>query len=452
VISKNILLSLQAKFNLSTRLNETLNYQYMCRKIVLFAAILVIIPSFVLSQNSTNSPYTRYGYGLLADKSFAPQRAMGGIGYGLRNSQFINPMNPASYSALDSLTFMFDMGVSGQMGWLTDDVNKDQRLNGNIDYIALQFPLMAKMGFGIGLEQISSVGYKYGDAELLPNGGYKLNVNQGTGGLSQIYGALSYDLFERLSVGLKFGYLFGSVNHETSVQLDVSSSIPSVTRDTIFSNGLTYELGLQYHHPIGKYETLVIGAVYTPKIRLNGKVTKITLPSTENTYNVSRDSVFELPESYGLGLSYNKLNKLTLGADVQYQRWASAKFYDTKDAFNDRLKINAGGEIIPNIMSGNYFNRIRYRAGLSYSKSYLVAEGASGTANEGLSSGYKEYGASVGIGFPMPMIEKRRSFLNLALGYNLVQPDINTFPKEQYFKLTVSYTFNELWFFKRKVQ
>ena len=72
-------------------------------KLVFLGIILGIIPCTVFAQNSTNSPHTRYGYGYLADKAFISQRGMGGIGYGLRNSQIINPMNPASFSNIDSL-------------------------------------------------------------------------------------------------------------------------------------------------------------------------------------------------------------------------------------------------------------------------------------------------------------------------------------------------------------
>jgi len=71
-------------------------------KIVLLGIIMTIIPCIAFAQNGTNSPYTRYGYGILADKAFISQRGMGGIGYGLRNSQLINPMNPASFSSVDS--------------------------------------------------------------------------------------------------------------------------------------------------------------------------------------------------------------------------------------------------------------------------------------------------------------------------------------------------------------
>jgi hypothetical protein len=67
----------------------------------------------------------------------------------------------------------------------------------------------------------------------------------------------------------------------------------------------------------------------------------------------------------------------------------------------------------------------------------------------GKKGGYDEYGVSLGLGVPM---NDRRSFLNFAFEYTTIQPELKTLIKEQYFKITVSYTFNELWFFKRKVQ
>jgi hypothetical protein len=348
-------------------------------------------------------------------------------------------MNPASFSNVDSMTFMLDMGITGQMGWFEEGPNKDKKMNGNLEYIALQFPLLRKMGISAGLEPISYVGYRYG--ELLDNN-TALSLYEGTGGLSQVYGALSYDFLDRFSVGVKFAYLFGNLSREKRVE--IAGGNPSLWRDTISANGLTYELGLQYHQEIGKHQTLVIGAVYSPKIRPNVKTSYMEILGNRILeYSSSRDSVFELPESYGLGFSYTKLNKLTLGADVSYQKWGSAKYYDKSDTLSNRLKFNLGGEIIPNLMSNRYFNRVRYRAGLSFAKSYIVAE------NLDLQSGYKEYGVNVGFGFPMT---DRRSFINMAFEYSLLSPNINTFVKEQYFKLTFSYTFNELWFFKRRVQ
>ena len=213
--------------------------------------------------------------------------------------------------------------------------------------------------------------------------------------------------------------------------------------DTLRSNGILFDLGLQYHQSVGKNKFITLGAVYSPKMRINTvlrrHVDSSSGQSVGSESRVSRDSVFEMPETYGFGFTYNQLSKLTVGADVLYQRWKDAKYYDQRNVFNDRLKVNAGVEIIPNYATNSLLNRIRYRAGLSYTNSYLQIK----------NSGYNEYGVNVGFGIPMV---DRRSFLNLAFEYSLIRPKTNVLVNEQYFRVSLGYTFNELWFFKRKVQ
>ena len=142
----------------------------------------------MMAQNSTNSPYTRFGYGMQADRSFAAGRAMGGIGYGLRSARQINPMNPASYTGMDSLTFLFDGGISAQMSWFNDGTHRQRDLNGGFNYAAMQFPLHRRLAVSIGLLPFSSVGYNYtapsqGDSRYT-------DLFSGTGGLNEIYGGM----------------------------------------------------------------------------------------------------------------------------------------------------------------------------------------------------------------------------------------------------------------------
>ena len=66
-------------------------------------------------ESSTLSPYSQYGLGVLADQSLGFSRGMAGVGIGLRNGHQINMQNPASYSAVDSLTMLFDLGLSGKI-------------------------------------------------------------------------------------------------------------------------------------------------------------------------------------------------------------------------------------------------------------------------------------------------------------------------------------------------
>ena len=81
-------------------------------KIFFLGFVLVLLNQVSIGQNNTNSPYTRFGYGDISDTNSGEQRAMGGISFGSRTKHGINVVNPASYSAVDSMTFMFDVGVS----------------------------------------------------------------------------------------------------------------------------------------------------------------------------------------------------------------------------------------------------------------------------------------------------------------------------------------------------
>ena len=86
--------------------------------------LLFLLPAAVLAAAATaqnvTTPYSMYGYGILGDRATSMQRQMGGVGYAMNSGRQINVMNPASYAAIDSLTFLFDLGadmsMSGQEG------------------------------------------------------------------------------------------------------------------------------------------------------------------------------------------------------------------------------------------------------------------------------------------------------------------------------------------------
>ena len=75
-------------------------------KLLLAAAFL----ASAAASAQTSSPYSMYGYGIIGDRATSLQRQMGGVGYAMNSGRQINVMNPASYAAIDSLTFLFDIG------------------------------------------------------------------------------------------------------------------------------------------------------------------------------------------------------------------------------------------------------------------------------------------------------------------------------------------------------
>ncbi|MDR3268954.1 MAG: hypothetical protein LBT83_07800 [Tannerella sp.] len=409
-------------------------------KVKIILGILILIQVSMIAQNGTNSPYTRYGYGALADRSFGAGRSMGGIGYGLRSSKQINPMNPASYTSMDSLTFLFDVGASAHFSWFDDGINKQRNLNGNIEYIAMQFPLHKRLAMSVGVLPYSYVGYNFG----VLNEGDVTYMDQfsGTGGLSEVYAGLSMDIWKkRLSLGANISYLFGNIDHRSVTVLSSTTQTATdvYTMKKVNVHNMKFDIGVQYTHPLTKTERLTFGLAYSPKMRL--KTTSYDQETLDASTIVKSDTAwnrgFDLPHSIGAGVSYTKDHKMTLAADVSYEGWSQAYFFDKKE-FNDRIKVVLGGEYIPNNFTRVYLNRVRYRAGLHYSNSYLQIKNV----------GSKEYGASLGAGFPML---DGRSFLNASFEYVTVVPDTKALINEQYFRFTVSYTFNERWFLKMKM-
>ena len=92
-------------------------------------------------QSFLNSPYTRFGLGELYQGGFSQNLALGGITAGYRAQNSINYLNPASYTALDTLSFVFDFGVQG--GWLSVQSNSGSSTTpmAYLDHLAMMFPV-----------------------------------------------------------------------------------------------------------------------------------------------------------------------------------------------------------------------------------------------------------------------------------------------------------------------
>ncbi|MBR3609544.1 MAG: hypothetical protein IKL50_06645, partial [Bacteroidales bacterium] len=99
--------------------------------------ILFVTTFFAKAQ----TPFSMYGLGTLDDFSLGINSGMGGVGYGINNKMQINPKNPASYAAMDSLTFLFDIGMSVEVDWRKEGKLKETQTTANFDYAVAQFPI-----------------------------------------------------------------------------------------------------------------------------------------------------------------------------------------------------------------------------------------------------------------------------------------------------------------------
>ena len=434
--------------------------------LITFLSITVVI---FAQQVGSNSPYSRYGYGLLSNPVVGASEAMGGISYGLRRSQNVNPGNPASYSDLDTLTFIFDLGVSGHFERLKDGINKRDFYNGNLDYVAMQFPLFRNIGASIGLMPYSKTGYNYGGVRSLSNIQY-LESYRGTGGLTQIYAGLAWEAVENLSIGVNFNYLYGKFNH-SSVAAPVSSAALITEKKNSYSiRDMKYDFGLQYRYELDKVRSVTLGAVYTPALHAKADINHSILqyagdpyenpwisPSGEIINDTIKGSSFRFPHTFGLGITYTTRQWL-IGVDGTYQMWKNMEYPDMLDGltadnrFNNVLRINTGMEYVKNPISQNFFERVRFRGGLSYSNSYsnfFVVNPDNGVPTG--TGSYREYGVNVGLGLPFHDYRSGHvSMFNIAFGYYRQQPSVKHLISQDMFKISLNMNINELWFFKRQ--
>ncbi|WP_288241858.1 hypothetical protein [uncultured Bacteroides sp.] len=411
----------------------------------LLVLLLTILSGAMVAQNNTNSPYTRYGYGQLADQGSGNSKAMGGIAYGLRDRYQTNFANPASYTAVDSLTFMFDGGISMQNTNFSNGAVKKNAKNSSFDYITMQFRLSKWGAMSIGLLPYSNVGYSMYESGETEDGTPYVNTFSGEGGLHQLYLGAGFKILKNLSIGANISYLWGDMSRSRYQSFSSNSDIMPLT--TIYGTEVTsYKLdfGAQYTQQFGKKHSATVGVVFSPGHDLgNDSYVQQQLGNSTTGYSTSqRDTTMTMgiPMTLGAGVTYVYDDRLTVGVDVMFQKWNSVTFMNEPDAFCNRAKIALGAEYIPNLMGRSYLAHIKYRLGAYYSQPYYKIDGVR-AANE--------YGVTAGFGLPLP---RSRSVLNISAQYVRTQGKEAQFLNENTLRLCIGVTFNERWFWKRKVE
>lgn len=408
-------------------------------KQLLVLALLLSSSVAMLAQNAM-TPYSRYGYGILQDNATSTQRAMGGVGYAMSSGRQINVMNPASYASIDSLTFLFDMGIGATALWSEENGRSGKDFGGGLDYITMQFPISKYMGASVGLLPFSSVGYSFGN-EIV----HGSNAYEGSGGLNQLYAGLSGRFFNHFSVGANVSYLFGTTIND--IYAYTSEGSTSLFERVMQVRDWRLQIGAQYSFNVDKKNKFTLGAVYTPGKDLLGKTWGMK-------YDIDRDEApdtigftktkgkYSLPSSWGAGISYEWDNRLMAEVDFTYQLWKDAKYSALESfentRFDNRWEVSAGLQYTPK-PRGNYAQRIQYRVGGFYNHDYLMVN----------DNNVKEYGVTAGFGLP---VNGLKTIVNLGFEYRHRQASPQALVKEDYFNITVGVNFNEMWFWKNKIR
>jgi len=410
----------------------------------------------IVAQSGTKSPYSQYGLGILSDQSQGFNRGMSGLFQGFRSGNQVNMQNPASYSAVDSLSMIFDVGVSGQITNFKEGGAKVNAKTANFEYVTALFRIFPKFGASIGLVPYTNVGYSYSTTQQIGSSSTTSTMQfSGEGGLRQAYLGLGYEFFKGFSLGANISYFWGSYKKDITVlSNDDAVKTLSKTYDADVSS-YKLDLGVQYRHSLTKTDELTFGATFGlgHKLGSDPSLTVMTLDGQTGVMSASVDTVhngLSIPMTIGAGIAYSRNKSLFLGVDYQLMRWGAESFpvvnentnnYElVNNYYKDRHKVTVGAEWLPNRMSRRFLNRVQYRIGASYATPYYKINGQDGP---------KELTVSAGFGIPLVNSWNNRSVLNISFQWaNLSAKNLVT---ENSFRVTIGLTFNERWFAKWKV-
>ncbi|MDR2652967.1 MAG: hypothetical protein LBC68_11780 [Prevotellaceae bacterium] len=427
------------------------------RKIlIVFITITTISTNTILAQRDgdafrTYSPYTLYGIGDMYRHGSVANKAMGGINYGSRDPLGINSYNPAALSIQDSLVVMFDFAAGSKNIYSKSSLSTTSANTFYIDYVDFSLRIAPNLTVNVGLSPVSDIGY---DIERKETDPYQINGHgevkytyTGEGGINQLHWGAGYRLLPKLSVGVNMHYYFGSINRYHSMEYVTSSdysNIYSESRTRISKIGFTF--GAQFHTRLNSTTFLTAGAIYQPKTVLPTQKELTTIAvgdiTTDTSRNVSTNvnDIF-MPQTFGLGFTLRKTDKLVIGADYTYQDWTGFNLDGSSQSFTFTAgkshTYNVGAEYTPraNSLKNNY-KRWNYRAGLRYSKTFMTCNGQNITEQ------------SVMLGVGIPLTRRIGSKINAAVEVGQRGTTKSGLIKETFVTFSVGINIFDIWFQK----
>ena len=423
----------------------------------------------VAQSNGSNSPYSRFGLGQLNDQSQGFNRSMGGVAQGLRYGGRVNFQNPASYSAIDSLSFIFDIGMGLKRDMFTQDGNRQSTNNTTFDNINAGFRLLPKLGMSVGFLPFSSIGYTFSRESYVLRDPYSNQIvtqdqgYSGSGGMRQVYLGAGWSPLKGFSVGANAGFLWGEISNGVTQSFSENGTSNTSSYGgllTVYTASLrTWKLDVaaQYTLELDKENELTLGATVGIGHKISGDATMLRISLNGDTILRETSKAFQLPMTYSVGASWRHNKKLTVAADLSFEQWADCvtpkivnegndanltKYVASTGAYTNRYKVNAGAEYIPDRYGNTYFKRINYRFGAYYSTPYLKINGLDGP---------NEMGLTAGIGLPIMNRWNSRSLVNFGVQWSRRSASSSTLITENVFRINIGITFNEPWFMKWRI-
>lgn len=430
----------------------------MCGKWInrLLACVALVLCAWTLSAQTDGtysgfSPYSVYGVGQLHQGGTAWNRSMGGVGIAARNNRFVNIMNPAAVTARDSLSFMSDFGLSGRFSLFSEEGKVNLNTLFNIDDFVISFPLWKHSAFMFGITPYSDVGYNISYSEMDAYTGKQSFQTVGKGGLYQFFAGGGVTLWNRLSLGAQFNYVFGNINKVAAKSNDDTSYRSFYSGDSLQVHQVSATFGLQYEQPLPNNSSLTLGATYRLSNSLAGEhihYREIGSYDRTRTVKTLEKGQIQLGDELGVGLAFRQADNWSLEVDYTRSDWSRSGF-DQFSGFSNYSDVvfassvgqsfRAGFEITPNRNDIRYFfRRCTYRVGAYYEQSHYTVNGSHIDA------------VGVTLGMTLPVF---RWYNGITVGVDLGRRGLQTSQlKETYAGFSLGFNIFDIWFKKPRYE
>lgn len=398
------------------------------------------------AQTRITSPYSRFGLGeLMFNKNFR-NIGMGGIGIGHRSNLSVNNLNPASYTAIDSTSFVFEATAFSHYYQQQTVAQKQMGNYTSLANLSFAFPVTGWWGVGVGLKPFSAMGYKIRNTVEYDQAGTINYLYEGAGGINQVFIGNSFMPFKGLSIGVNASFLFGSLERHSTVYSD---STGFFLANQIKANHVAdwhFGFGAQYELKLSNNRHITFGATYGPSTSISTRQTETIqrmLPGFTRfdtiSHNEGTRGSLQIPSYWGAGVFARINNNLAVGFDYQTQNWEQFTIFDAPDNnLKNTSQFAVGLQFNPSVQTfSNFLSRMEYTAGFRYGQTYLNLN------NQAID----EFGISFGIGLPI-----RRSLNGINLGFEFGQRGTteNSLIKENIYRINVGVNIHERWFMRRR--
>ena len=405
---------------------------------------LIIISSFSYSQKSSFSPYSYFGVG---DTNFTAtvENQMMGSNTAYYDSVHQNMNNAATLSKLKFVNYSVGVGLKNS-SYNTESNNEKSTVAG-INYISVAIPTKL-LSFSFGIKPQSSVGYllENDDKSQTPP---ELNRFTGSGGISNAFVSVGFELFKNWGFGMSSSYAFGNLNHYHTKILEDVELYTTVSSESSVS-GLDYNFSTAYQKTFEEKITLYAGIIYQPEANYTSQNNQ-TINTINPNGNFGGDSEIidlssmglketniKIPKSISIGLGFGEDKKWYLGAN--YKKTDAGGYKNQLMSlenveFNSSQTYSLGGFYLPKYDSfTNFFNTVTYRAGLIYKSGGLYVNNQQ----------VNEIGLNFGFGIPLAGISSAN------LGFEIGQRGTNksSLIKEKFFSIRIGVSLNDLWFIR----